>query len=121
MRIYILCLTIIMLHAAASVSAQEEAVLYDDAGKRDPFMPLVDENGRFVLDVGELFSFTDLSLAGILWDPGGDSTALINDEIVQTGQLFYGFIIEKIAESSVTVSRDGQEYTLWLSEEEGNQ
>lgn len=119
MRLFISFLLILFLCAGVNVCAQEEASLYDDAGKRDPFIPLVDDNGRFVLEVGELFSFTDLSLSGILWDPSGNSTALINDEIVQPGQEFYGFAIEKITENSVTVSRDGQEYTLWLSEEGG--
>ena len=119
MRLFIYFILILVLCSGVNVFAQEETSLYDDAGKRDPFIPLVDENGRFVLEVGELFSFTDLSLSGILWDPNGNSTALINDEIVQSGQSFYGFTIGSITENSVTVSRDGQEYILWSSEEGG--
>ncbi len=53
---------------------EEEPFIYTDKGKRDPFIPLVDENGRYLLDSEEFYTFDELNIAGILWDPEGNRT-----------------------------------------------
>lgn len=111
--ILVLCAVLMVAGGSLALGQSEGAFVYNDDGRRDPFVPLVDDDGRFIMEVGELYSFDDLTLVGILWDRDGKSTALINDEIVEEGQSFYGFTIKKISVNSVTVSRDGKEYILW--------
>jgi len=101
--------------------AQEQDFQYSDGDKRDPFLPLVDENGRYIFDEYENYTFNDLNLIGILWDPEGNSSALINDEIVRKGESIYGFLVKEIKKDSVTVAQDGQEYTMWLTVEKEGQ
>ncbi|MBN3038669.1 MAG: hypothetical protein JW869_04540 [Candidatus Omnitrophica bacterium] len=117
----VLFFIILLLASDLALGQVKEGFNYDDQGKRDPFVPLVDAMGRYILEEGEMLSITDLDLSGILWDPNGNSTALINDQIVSTGDSFYGFLIKEINESSVTVSQSGQDYTLWLTIEEGGE
>lgn len=96
----------------------EQPFKYDDKGRRDPLFPLVDKNGRYLLSAEISSSSVELNLSGILWDPQGKSSALINNEIVAIGESIAGFTIESIDKDSIAVSRDGKAYTIRLSEEE---
>lgn len=93
---------------------QNAAFTYNSQDKRDPFLPLVDENGFYLADT-TLLSPDELSLSGILWDPQGKSSALINNKMVTVGKAIYGFIIKDIAKDSVTLYKDGKEYIIRLS------
>jgi hypothetical protein len=118
----VLCLLIFIMQVNTAFGQGEEAFSYDNKGNRDPLVPLVDEQGRFILEEGEIYSFADLELIGILWDPdGGKSSALINDQVVKVGETFHGFLIKDITQNSVTVSQDGQEYVLWQMIEGGEE
>lgn len=117
---YKFLLAIFCVLAALPCWAQEADFEYEDGGRRDPFLPLVDEKGRYIFDEYENFTFGDLHLIGILWDPEGNSSALINDQIVREGESIYGFVVKQINKNSVTVSKDTQEYVMWLTiEKEG--
>ncbi|MFH1045463.1 MAG: hypothetical protein V1727_00680 [Candidatus Omnitrophota bacterium] len=102
--------------------AEEDLFAYKDSGKRDPFIALVSEQGRYIAESGEMYSSNELRVSGILWDPEGKSSALINDQMVAEGETFYGFLIKEIRQDHVTVSRDGQDYTIWvIGEKEDHQ
>jgi len=95
-----------------------EAFVYDDKGRRDPFRPLVDENGRYLLEADVVYSSDELNLSGILWDPQGRSSCLINDQIARVGESIYGFTVKNITKNTVTISKNGRDFILNLSIEE---
>lgn len=114
-------LLIFLLFQSSFVCAQqeEETFIYNDKGKRDPFVPLVDESGRYLLDEEGFCSFDDLSLSGILWDPEGKSSALINNQIVKIGESIGGFKVTDVTKDSVVLFKNGKEYIMRLSIKEG--
>ena len=109
---------LLLLSGSLSFAQSEEAFIYDDKGGRDPFFPLVDERGKY-LSVSNLgYSFDNLNLSGILWDAKGESSALINNEVLSVGDSVDGFQITEISQKSVTLGKDGREYTINLSIQE---
>ena len=117
MKHYIWLLIFLLLTFNFAFCQVEVSFIYDDKARRDPFLPLVDERGRYHLDTELPYSSDELNLSGILWDPQGKSSALINEQIVKTGESIYGFTIKNITKDSVTLSKDAKEYILRLSEE----
>lgn len=95
----------------------KEPFIYNDRGKRDPMVPLVDKDGRYLLSGEEFYSFSNLRLSGILWDPLGKSSALINNQIIKVGESIWGFKVINITKDSVTFFKDGKDYIIRLSEE----
>lgn len=105
---------IICLFWGIGLATAEEQGTYNSQGRRDPFLPLVDEQGFYLADPVS-FSPDELSLSGILWDPQGKSSALINNKMVSVGETIYGCIITAITQDSVTLSKDGKEYIISIS------
>ena len=118
MKIFVLLLILFFLPHSLVFAQEEEPFIYTDKGKRDPFIPLVDENGRYLLDNEEFCTFDDLNLSGILWDPEGKSSALINNQIVKIGESIGGFKVTNVTKDSVVLFKDGKEYIMRLSIEE---
>jgi len=74
--------------------------------------------GRFVGTGRTLTSASqpsDLQLAGILWDPGGHSIALINDAEVTVGEMVGDCQVVDIQQDAVMVMREGKSIILRLS------
>ena len=117
MKSFIWLLIFLLLTFNSAFGQAEEAFIYEDKGKRDPFRPLVDEDGRYLLEADVIYSSDELNLSGILWDPQGKSSCLINDQIVRAGESIYGFTVKNITKDSVTISKDGREFILKLSNE----
>ena len=115
---YFIWLLIFVFFASSFAFGQEESFTYDDKGKRDPFLALVDESGRYLLDIELADSSDVLKLSGILWDSQGKSSCLINDQIVKIGESISGFTIKNITKASVTISKNDQDFILRLSIEE---
>lgn len=93
---------------------------YDSKGKRDPFVALVRE-GRFVGAAGTLSSGSSISglqLAGILWDPGGNSLALLNDTEVKVGDRVGEYQVMEIRQDAVVIVREGKPVVLRMSSDE---
>jgi hypothetical protein len=95
-----------------------QSFLYDDKGKRDPFRALVDENGQYLLEEDRYYSSDELEVSGILWDPEGKSSALINNQIAAVGEVVFGFLVKDITKDAVTLTKDGKEYIIRLSIEQ---
>ncbi len=80
---------------------------YQSRGKRDPFIPLLTEEGdRIVppgLDEGEASGVEALVLQGIVYDPEAESFALINGKVVQVDEEIGGAKVLSIEPSAVTV------------------
>lgn len=82
---------VILLFALANLS--EGAFLYDSKGKRDPFVPLVGPGGKLIIppvSAGETDMAPDnavgaVQIQGILYDPSGNSIAIVNGREVRQG------------------------------------
>ena len=91
---------------------------YDAKDRRDPFVPLV-RDGRIVSDIardGRPFDGSKPVLYGILWDPGGQSIALINDGEAKAGQTVDGYLVKEIRKDAVVLEgAAGEEVVLEIS------
>lgn len=86
---------------------------YDEHGKKDPFVPLVTKEGRFVVNAPKPeASVTDIFLEGIIFDPRGASVAIINGEVLREGETFGAVLVKKITDSFVIVAISEKEYIL---------
>src|SRR3989338_2147352 len=73
--------------ATQKPAEQQESFHYDPQGRRDPFVSLV-RDGRFIGTAPEMNPETSKPiLSGVVWDPGGHSVALINNQEVKVGDL----------------------------------
>ena len=69
---------------------------YDSKGRRDPFTPLVRDGKLVNVIPGTQLSVSRPVLFGILWDPGGQSIALLNDTEVKVGDTIGGYRVAEI-------------------------
>ena len=90
---------------------------YDPKGKRDPFLSLVTPDGRLLRLEGES-SAEQLKIEGIIYNEGGASEAIINDNIVKEGDIVDGYRIIKIEENKVVFEKDGKTLDKGLKKEE---
>ena len=92
---------------------QEEKFLYASHDKRDPFLPLVDKKGRpvSIVEGGVQFKASDLYLEGIIWDEV-KPMAIINDEVVSSGDKIRGVTIEKIEKDKVILNYQDSSFEL---------
>ncbi len=98
------------------------ALDYDSGGKRDPFVPLIDESG-FRTDLFQSGDSAELPvkfhILGILWSEDAPM-AIINGEVAKEGDYIEGVKIEKIETESVSISYQNKVYKLiFRKEDEG--
>ena len=105
---------------ASRAAAEEDAkkpkgFYYDPGGHRDPFVPLV-RDGRLVGIAQQPTSKEALTpaLYGILWDPGGQSIALINDGEAKVGDTIAGYQVKEIRKDAVVLSNGGEPLVLQI-------
>ena len=105
-----------LVWAAQEASEKREAFSYDPAGHRDPFVPLV-RDGRLVgvAPPGTRVSTDKPVLYGILWDPAGQSIALINDGEVKVGDTIAGYRVQEIRQDAVVLSSGGVPVVLEIA------
>lgn len=115
MRAFVLVLLNLVFLSNLSWAQIEPVFTYDDKNKRDPFLPLVDQNGRYLLPSELFYSSGALELTGILWDTQGNSSALLNNKVVKVGEVVSGYHVKIITKNSVTVFKDNKEYKIMLS------
>lgn len=81
--------------------------IYDADGKRNPFIPLITNDGRLInLDIAA--TPKALSLQGVMYEPSGISYAIVNALIVKEGDMVEGSQVLKIQENKVSFVKDGQ-------------
>jgi hypothetical protein len=90
---------------------------YRPKGKRDPFVPLLTQEGRRIyppgLDDENLNgSAGTLVLQGIVFDPTEESFAIINDRLVAEQEEVEGSRVLKIEPAAVTILVDGEPQVL---------
>jgi hypothetical protein len=82
------------------ISAEEENVIYDDNGKRDPLMPLIKQ--RTITEVSGLEgveSIDQVSLEGVVYDPHGISMVIVNGVVLREGEKEQAVEVIKIREN----------------------
>ena len=110
-------LVLIFVLYASAVVAEDAAFVYDDHGNRDPFWPLVSDNGSIVSYETD-FTITDLVLEGIMAGAEGQHVAIINGRIVTTGDQLGNFTILDVQPEAVIIKKDNLKFELKLEKED---
>ncbi|NQT46389.1 MAG: hypothetical protein HQ593_02775 [Candidatus Omnitrophica bacterium] len=126
MRWIIIIICVIISLCIESSSCAQEAnrdleFIYQAEGKRDPFIPLVAAGMRMVEGLGMVETIEDLTLEGIVFDPGGNSVAIINGVILTEGGVVNNLRIKKIEADNVQLYLNEMEYRLHLIKEGGEE
>ncbi len=108
----ILLIFVLLLFPSNFVYAQE-AFVYDDHGKRDPFVPLVSSAGMIVAYDQDL-SLNDLALEGIVADATGNNAAIVNGKVVKVHDKIGPYIVDVITIDHVEFLKDTQRFILKL-------
>jgi len=96
--------------------AQDEFI-YDSKGKRDPFIPLITPDGRF-LKLEKEEGTLGLLIEGIIYDKSGLSYAIVNGEVVKIGDKINNYSVLKIEKNRVIFIKDGQPIEVELKKGE---
>ena len=103
------------VRAAETPSKRPELFHYDAGGRRDPFVPLV-RDGRLVNVAGsKSLELSGPALYGVLWDPGGQSIALINNMEVKVGDMVADYRVLEIRQNSVVLGNGGEPVVLQIT------
>lgn len=101
------------LKAEEQSSGSRVPVVYDAKGRRDPFMPLVREGRLIGPSKGPTGGAAPL-LYGILYDPAGQSIAMINDQEVRVGDTVGGYQVAEIRQDAVVLKSGGEPLVLQI-------
>ena len=89
---------------------------YQARGKRDPFVPLVTNDGQKLHPPGgdeeEAAAFSTVAVQGVVFDPHAESFAIINGRIVRVNEEIDGIKVLKIEPTYVTIVVDGQAHQV---------
>ncbi len=112
------CAAVFIFTAADLALAQDKdsKTTYKGQSKRDPFVPLITPAGYLVNLEPE--KNPSLNLEGIMYDPKGDSIAIINGELVRVGDTIGDAVLASIEPAKVTIIQNNQRVELELRREE---
>lgn len=91
--------------------AEAEEIRYHSSDRRDPFLALIGS------DRMRTAASDELGVEGIIFDPRGDSYAVIGGEIYREGEEVAGSKIVHIFDDRVVFFQESQETVVWLREE----
>ena len=83
--------------------ATEGPFRYDSKSRRDPFVALVRDGRLIAAGPGTRLEASTPVLYGILWDPGGNSIAMINDGEVKVGDWVGQYQVREIHQDTVVL------------------
>ncbi len=109
----------ILLITANVLCASVERFRYDSKGKRDPFIALVTPEGRILPGARSNAEQESVALEGVIWDPNGNSLAIINGKLTKVGQRVYGLELLKINKQSIIMQKKGQVKIFYLKQKGG--
>ena len=107
------------LHAEAEEEGQQQKkrFVYNSLGRRDPFVPLVGIKERAgVGGVLSILTVNDISIQGILVNPDGSRSVIINGEIMKEGQRIGRLSVTHIGQNEINVRLSDVDYKLKLYE-----
>ena len=88
--------------------------VYDAKGHRDPFIPLVKDGKLIGTQRGTPLDTAKPVLYGILWDPRGQSIAMLNDTEVRVGDTVGIYEVLEIRKDAVVLSAGGDPLVLQI-------
>lgn len=93
---------------------------YDDQQKRDPFISLVTDDGRYVqLERSKKEQEeSELKIEGIIFDKYSLSYAIVNGSVVKVGDNISDYQVLRIEEKKVVFIREGQIKEVLLQKED---
>jgi len=94
-------------------TSAQEVLVYDDHGKRDPFVPLVSSSGM-VVTYDEDLSVNDLVLEGIVADASGNNAAIVNGKVVKAHDQIGPYVVDAIAVDHVEFLKGTERFILKL-------
>ena len=97
--------------------AEGERFIYDDHGKRDPFLKLVSPGGTILSYETDLL-ISEMNLEGIIYDAGGHSLAIINGIMVKKNDKIGFYVVSNISEKKVILLKGQENFILELKKEE---
>lgn len=111
-------LVVMLCIAGTARAARANDFGYEAKGKRDPFVPLMTSEGQRIHPPGQdeevALGVTGLTLQGIVFEPGADSYAIINGQVVRSHEDIEGIEVLKIEPDSVTLLVEGKAHRLTL-------
>lgn len=91
---------------------------YTAASKRNPFIPLVTNDGRLLkIEENDETKKEELILEGIIYDPQGISYAIINGQVLKVADPVGDYMLLRIEENRVILIKENQERVINLKEE----
>ena len=90
-----------------------DPIVYDGAGRRDPFVPLIGPGGIH----SQKAERNDVEIEGIVYDPNSESMVLINGEFYKQGQKVANAVVISILQDRVVLFQNDEEKTFWMREE----
>lgn len=99
-----------------SLSFAEKKFVYDSKGKRDPFIPLVTSEGNIV-EIEPEEEIPGINLEGIIYDPNGESYAIVNKMVVKTQDTIGDYKVFKIESERILLLKDKEIIELRLKKE----
>src|ERR1700733_1043077 len=106
-------LTFMLVLISTNTVYAQPAFVYDDHGKRDPFVPLVSSAGM-VVTYDEDLAVNDLVLEGIVTDPSGDNAAIVNGKVVKAHDKVGPYTVNAITIDQVEFMKGNDRFVLKL-------
>lgn len=118
-KLALVFLFLIAASAGISFLYNAEAFQYESKGKRDPFVPLVGAEKPAAARLADVTSVEDMRLEGVVLGAKGGAAAIINGELIKSGDKVGDIIVKSITKTTVTLSVGGKVHELKLPEEGG--
>jgi hypothetical protein len=101
----------LLLIISANLVYAQEPFVYDEHGKRDPFVPLVSSAG-IVVTYDEDLAVNDLVLEGIVADASGNNVAIVNGKVVKAHDKIGPYVVDVIAVDHVEFLKGTERFSL---------
>ena len=108
------------VHSPAAAVERDQLWIYDSKGRCDPFVPLIRDGRLLPCDTnpnaaGQQSPGQIPALGGILWDPGGQSIALLNGGEAKVGDEVDGYVVTAIRKEEVVLTRGTDRVVLRIN------
>lgn len=107
LKVYIVILISSYVVHVPNLRAQEQ--------ERDPFVSIIDLQEQEIKAEKIKVDLSNVVLKGIIWS-NSRAIAIINEELAMLGDNWGGFKVESIDKDSVTLTREGRSYKLFVEE-----
>lgn len=89
-----------------------ENVSYVSGGRRDPMVPIIDENGRLL----QAADSAAVHVEGIIYDSKNGSIVVMNGESYKVGDSVGNYLLKAIHTDRIILERDGEQKMFFLND-----